>query len=152
MSKDRQRELEEIKARAKMREIMGTPGLDLISLGLVDAEKIPKYELTVEDGRRLVKEYNSVNAKASRQAAESTILRLKKAAIEALPDHLKEAALIPDLTPFPANRFMTTLTPQIEGYIENVNEAAKRNMESRSLDDLRVIYGPYYREEADRAF
>lgn len=26
--------------------ITGTPGLDLISLGLVDAETIPKYELT----------------------------------------------------------------------------------------------------------
>ncbi|KAI3988651.1 hypothetical protein MKX01_027015 [Papaver californicum] len=141
MSKDRQREIEEIKARAKkdskeqFREIMGTPGLDLISLGLVDAEKIPKYELTVEDGRRLAKEYSRVLMRKhrARQAAESTILRLKKAAIEALPDHLKEAALVPDLTPFPANRFMATLTPPIEGYIENVNEAAKRNMGVKKL-------------------
>ena len=29
---------------------MGTPGFNLTSLGLVDADKIPKYELTVEDG------------------------------------------------------------------------------------------------------
>lgn len=108
--------------------IIGTPGLDLVSLGLVDIEKVPKYELSVEDGRRLAKEYSRVLMRKhrARQAAESTLLRMKKEAIEALPLHLREAALVPDLTPFPANRFMATLTPPIEGYIEKVREAANK--------------------------
>ncbi|KAJ7962511.1 Copper ion binding protein [Quillaja saponaria] len=70
----------------------------------------------------------------ARQAAESTLLRLKKEAIEALPEHLKAAALVPDLTPFPVNRFMATLTPPIEGYIEKINEATKK---SSSMEKLR---------------
>ncbi|KAJ9163215.1 hypothetical protein P3X46_022908 [Hevea brasiliensis] len=109
--------------------IMGTPGLDLIALGLVDVDKIPKYELTEEDGKRLAKEYSRVLMRKhrARQAAESTLLRLKKEAIEALPEKLKQAALVPDLTPFPVNRFMATLTPPIEGYIEKVKEAARRS-------------------------
>ncbi|KDP46810.1 hypothetical protein JCGZ_24019 [Jatropha curcas] len=109
--------------------IMGTPGFDLIELGLVDADKIPKYELTEEDGKRLAKEYSRVLMRKhrARQAAESTLLRLKKEAIEALPEKLKAAALVPDLTPFPVNRFMATLTPPIEGYIEKVKEATKRS-------------------------
>ncbi|XP_057981553.1 uncharacterized protein LOC131166925 [Malania oleifera] len=134
ISKDRQREIDMLKKRAKKGGeeppvIMGTPGLDYITLGLVDAEKIPQYELTVEDGRRLAKEYSRVLMRRHRvrQAAESTLLRLKKEAIEALPEHLKAAALVPDLTPFPANRFMATLTPPIEGYIDKVKEAAKRS-------------------------
>lgn len=115
--------------------LMGTPGLDLISLGLVDADKIPKYELTVEDGRRLAKEYSRVLMRKhrTRQAAESAFLRCKKEAIEALPEDLKAAALVPDLNPFPANRFMATLTPPIEGYLEKVKEAAKRSSGKEKL-------------------
>lgn len=132
ISKDRQREIDMMKKPkedfgvSEKPTIIGTPGLDLITLGVVDADKIPKYELTVEDGRRLAKEYSRVLMRRhrARQKAESTLLRLKKEAIEALPDHLREAALVPDLTPFPANRFMATLTPPIEGYIDKVREAA----------------------------
>lgn len=115
--------------------IMGTPGLDLITLGLVDADKIPKYELTVEDGRRLAKEYSRVLMRKhrARQAAETNLLRLKKEAIEALPDDLKKAALVPDLTPFPVNRFMATLTPPIEGYMEKVREATRRSAGNEKL-------------------
>ncbi|KZV25624.1 hypothetical protein F511_31797 [Dorcoceras hygrometricum] len=115
--------------------IMGTPGMDLITLGLVDADKIPKYELTVEDGRRLAKEYSRVLMRKHRvrQAAESMLLRLKKEAIEALPEHLKAAALVPDLSPFPINRFMATLTPPIEGYIEKINEAARKTSGKEKL-------------------
>lgn len=136
MSKDRQREIEILKKGGKKSMgitdepmIMGTPGLDLISLGLVDADKIPKYELTVEDGRRLAKEYSRILMRRhrARQAAESTLLKLKKEAIEALPEDLKKAALVPDLTPFPINRFMATLTPPIEGYLEKVREATRRS-------------------------
>lgn len=132
---------EELKKMKKMKKEfanpwpIGPPGLDLISLGLVDVEKLPKYEMTVEDGRRLAKEYSRVLMRKhrQRQAAESTLLRLKKEAIEALPENLKAAALIPDLTPFPVNRFMATLTPPIEGYIEKVNEAAKKSSAKEKL-------------------
>ena len=108
--------------------IMGTPGLDYITLGLVDAEKLPKYELTKEDGMKLAKEYSRVLMRKhrARQAAETNLLRMKREAIEALPGGLKEAALVPDLTPFPLNRFMATLTPPIDGYIEKIKEAADR--------------------------
>ncbi|WOL04059.1 hypothetical protein Cni_G12780 [Canna indica] len=135
ISKDRQREIDEAKARAKSGKgaaegpvIMGTPGLDYITLGLVDKDAIPKYELTVEDGRRLAKEYSRflMRRHRARQAAETTLLNLKKEAIAALPDHLRKAAMVPDFTPFPANRFMATLTPPIEGYIDKVREAAKQ--------------------------
>ncbi|XP_020594535.1 uncharacterized protein LOC110034625, partial [Phalaenopsis equestris] len=132
ISKQRQRELEQAKQKATSAShdepfLMGTPGLDYISLGLVDADKIPEYKLTIEDGRRLAKEYSRVLMRKhrARQAAETTLLRLKKEAIAALPEKLQVAALVPDFTPFPANRFMATLTPPIEGYIEKVKEAAK---------------------------
>lgn len=136
ISKDRQREIDILKKGGKQAMgisdepmIMGTPGMDLISLGLVDADKIPKYELTAEDGKRLAKDYSRVLMRRhrARQAAESTLLRLKKEAIEALPEDLKKAALVPDLTPFPVNRFMATLTPPIEGYMEKVREATRRS-------------------------
>lgn len=114
---------------------MGTPGLDYVSLGLVDAEKIPAYELTAEDGRRLAKEYSRVLMRKhrARQAAETGILRLKREAIAALPERLREAAMVPDFAPFPAERFMATLTPPIEGYIEKVKEAAKRSVGKEKL-------------------
>ncbi|KAJ4837853.1 hypothetical protein Tsubulata_001675 [Turnera subulata] len=106
---------------------MGTPGLDVVSLGLVDIDKVPKYELTEEDGKRLAKEYSRVlmRRQRARQAAESALLQLKKEAIEALPENLRAAALVPDLTPFPKARFMATLTPPIEGYIDEINAAMK---------------------------
>lgn len=101
----------------------------------MDADTIPKYELTVEDGRRLAKEYSRILMRKhrARQAAESAFLKLKKEAIEALPEDLKAAALVPDLTPFPKNRFMATLTPPIEGYIEKINEAAKQSTRKEKL-------------------
>ena len=140
VSKERQRELDIAKAKAKAkskgtgaddgdRVLMGPPGLDYISLGLVDEDAIPKYELTVEDGRRLAKEYSRVLMRRhrARQTAESTLLMLKKEAIAALPEKLQAAAMVPDMTPFPANRYMATLTPPIEGYIEKVRDGAKKN-------------------------
>ncbi|KAG4938096.1 hypothetical protein GLYMA_16G029400v4 [Glycine max] len=134
VSKDRQREIDMMRRKddkfrvSEKPTIIGTPGLDYVTLGLVDAEKLPKYGLTVEDGRRLAKEYSRVLMRKhrARQAAESNLLRMKKEAIEALPEGLREAALVPDLAPFPVNRFMATLTPPIEGYIEQVREAANR--------------------------
>ncbi|TQD92974.1 hypothetical protein C1H46_021454 [Malus baccata] len=70
--------------------IIGTPGLDLVSLG-------------------------------------SRVHTVAVEAIEALPGHLKAAALVPDLTPFPVKRFMATLTPPIEGYLDRVKEAARKS-------------------------
>ena len=73
LSKDRQREIEMMKRKddkykvSEKPTIIGTPGLDYVSLGLVDAEKIPKYELTVEDGRRLGKEYSRVLMRKHRE-------------------------------------------------------------------------------------
>ncbi|GAB2217405.1 hypothetical protein Droror1_Dr00000587 [Drosera rotundifolia] len=141
ISKERQREIELIKKQAKEGTGLekplpiGPPGFDLISLGLVDEDKIPKYELTVEDGRRLAKEYSRVLMRKhrARQKAETGLLRMKKEAIEALPEKLREAALVPDLAPFPATRFMATLTPPIEGYLEKIKEAAKRNIGKEKL-------------------
>lgn len=140
ISKERQRELDQAKGKGSGPPpdepfTMGTPGLDYISLGLVDADKIPEYKLTVEDGRSLAKEYSRVLMRKhrARQAAESTLLRLKKEAIDALPEKLKAAALVPDFTPFPANRFMATLTPPIEGYVEKVKEAAKKSVGKEKL-------------------
>ncbi|XP_026656692.2 uncharacterized protein LOC103696441 [Phoenix dactylifera] len=143
ISKERQREIDQEKARAKAGGvaseeepvIMGTPGLDLITLGLVDKEVIPKYDLTVEDGRRLAKEYSRLLMRKhrTRQAAETTLLRLKKEAIATLPDHLWATALVPDLTPFPASRYMATLTPPIEGYIDKVKETAKKHAVKEKL-------------------
>ncbi|KAJ1268581.1 hypothetical protein BS78_07G146300 [Paspalum vaginatum] len=146
ISKERQRELDMAKAKTKAkskgtgnddggRVLMGPPGLDYISLGLVDEEAIPKYELTVEDGRRLAKEYSRVLMRRhrSRQRAESTLLKLKKEAIAALPEKLRAAAMVPDMTPFPANRYMATLTPPIEGYIEKVRDAAQKHSVKEKL-------------------
>lgn len=140
ISKERQRELDRAAGKTAGPPPdepfpMGTPGFDYISLGLVDADKIPKYELTVEDGRRLAKEYSRVLMRKhrARQAAETTLLRLKKEAIAALPEKLRAAALVPDYTPFPANRYMATLTPPIEGYVDKVKEAAKRSVMKAKL-------------------
>ncbi|PPD87585.1 hypothetical protein GOBAR_DD15490 [Gossypium barbadense] len=142
ISKERQREMEILKKGGRKAMgvpdepmVMGTPGLDLVTLGLVDADKIPKYELTVEDGQRLAKEYSRVLMRKhrARQAAETNLLRMKNEAIEALPGKLREAAMIPDLTPFPANRLMASLNPPIEGYIEKVKEAAKKSSTKQKL-------------------
>ncbi len=51
----------------------------------------------------------------------TTKLKLKEAAIAALPPELRAAAEVPDLAPFPANRQMWTETPPVEGF----GEAAK---------------------------
>jgi hypothetical protein len=95
---------------------------------LLVEEAIPKYELTVEDARRLAKKYSCVLMQQHRaqQTAESTLLKLKKEAIAALPGKLQASALVSDMIPFPANRYMATHTPPIEGYIEKVRDAAKK--------------------------
>ncbi|OEL31155.1 hypothetical protein BAE44_0007825 [Dichanthelium oligosanthes] len=88
------------------RVLMGPPGLDYISLGLVDEEAIP----------------NRVNASDA-----------NKEAIAVLPEKLHAAAMVPDMTPFPANQYMAALTPPIEGYIDKVRDAAKKHSVKEKL-------------------
>ncbi|CAI0380890.1 unnamed protein product, partial [Linum tenue] len=59
---------------------IGTPRFNLISLGLVDADKILKYELTIEDERHLAKEYSTalMRKHMARQEEEINLLRKKK--------------------------------------------------------------------------
>ncbi|KAK1272347.1 hypothetical protein QJS04_geneDACA005963 [Acorus gramineus] len=112
------------------RPTMGTPGMDWISLGLVDADQVPEYELTAEDGKRLAKEYSRVLMRRhrARQKAETQFLRLKEEAVAAIPEgRLREAAMEPDFTPFPA-RPIAALTPPIEGYQERFREGALRSV------------------------
>ncbi|KAF8112179.1 hypothetical protein N665_0066s0053 [Sinapis alba] len=143
ISKEKQRDMEiQKKGRAAaMGSIadepmrIGTSGLDYVSLGIFGADELVKYKVTVEDGERLAKENSKVLMKEHRErrAAETVLLNMKKAAIEALPEKLKMAALEPDLTPFPANRGMATLTPPIEGYLEKVMDAAKKSSSKEKL-------------------
>lgn len=142
LSEARKQEIANLKAAKKEKKaergygMIGMEGLDLITLGLVeDVDKIPKFELTVEDGRKLAKEYSRVMMRKhrARQKAESEFLECKKAAIEALPEHLRAAAMEPDYTPVSANRFMATLTPPIEGYMEKINEAGKNTVTKAKL-------------------
>jgi seryl-tRNA synthetase len=64
------------------------------------------------------KEYSRMKMKEHRawQADLTTKLKLKQAAVAALPPHLRAAAEVPDDEPFPLNRNMWTLTPPIEGF------------------------------------
>ncbi|CAA7054611.1 unnamed protein product [Microthlaspi erraticum] len=131
ISKARQREIEIQKKSgnfsAKVSDEpmrIGAPGLDYISLGIFTEDELPKYKVTVEDGKRLAKEYSRVLMREHRakQVAEKNLMKLQEAAVEALPEGLKMA----DLTPFPAIRGAATLTPPIEGYLEKIMNAAKR--------------------------
>uniref|UniRef100_A0A1J3IHC5 Uncharacterized protein n=1 Tax=Noccaea caerulescens TaxID=107243 RepID=A0A1J3IHC5_NOCCA len=114
---------------------IGAPGLDYISLGIFTEDELPKYKVTVEDGKRLAKEYSRVLMREHRakQVAEKNLLKLQEAAMEALPEDLKMAALEPDLTPFPAIRGMATLTPPVEGYFEKIMNAAKKSSTKEKL-------------------
>ncbi|XP_010434231.1 PREDICTED: uncharacterized protein LOC104718220 [Camelina sativa] len=127
ISKARQREIEiQKKSGYKMGVItittepirIGTPGLDYISLGIFTEDELPKYKVTVEDGKRLAKEYSRVLMREHRakRVAETNLLKLREAAVEALPEHLKKAALERDLTPFytaPSSK------PRLLPYIQN---------------------------------
>jgi len=107
---------------------IGTPGLDYISLGIFTEDELPKYKVTVEDGIRLAKEYSRVLMREhrARRVAEISLMKMRNAAVEALPENLKKAALVRDLTPFPVSRGTATLTPPIEGYLERIMNAAAR--------------------------
>lgn len=107
MTQERQIELEQEKAREKAKKKAG---------GAIEGSE-EKPPLTAEEGMRLAKEYSRLLMREERKraAGESLRLRLKKAAIEALPPKLKDAALVPDYTPFPG-LCPATLTPPIPGF------------------------------------
>lgn len=105
VSKLRTRDLEVQKVKSEAAKadpedgptIMGLQGMTLPLLGLVDIAAVPKYRLTVEDGRVLAKDYSRLLMMWNRQRhmAETQLMELRKKAIEALPDKLKRAALLP---------------------------------------------------------
>ncbi|KFK28696.1 hypothetical protein AALP_AA7G034400 [Arabis alpina] len=136
ISKDRQKEIEIQKKLKPFKGVisdepvrMGIQGLDYITLGIFTEDELPKYKVTVEDGKRLAKAYSKVLMREHRvkRVAEMNLMKLRKAALEALPEELKKAALERDLSPFPANRGMPTLIPPIEGYLDKVMDAAKKS-------------------------
>ncbi|XP_057872173.2 uncharacterized protein LOC131078484 [Cryptomeria japonica] len=140
ISKQRQRELdmEKEKKKQEKKEKAITDEreeLDVVKLGLFhkDEIEIPSFELTVEEGNRLAKEYSRLQMRNLRktQAEETIRLKLKNEAIAALPLHLREAALVPDFTPFPLNRHRAYLTPPIEGYDQKLKDTAKQKAEKR---------------------
>lgn len=109
--------------------------LDVVKLGIFHKDEIemPSFELTIEEGKRLAKEYSKLQMRNLRktQAEETMRLKLKNEAIAALPLQLREAALVPDFTPFPPNRHRAYLTPPIEGYNERLKDTAKQQVDKR---------------------
>ncbi|GJP40197.1 hypothetical protein CLOM_g24474 [Closterium sp. NIES-68] len=74
-------------------------------------------EATRAEETRMAKEYSRLMMQQHHQqrGAESARLKLKLAAIQALPaGKLRDAAMLPDFTPFPSNRIPPSLTPPIK--------------------------------------
>uniref|UniRef100_M4DAJ3 Uncharacterized protein n=1 Tax=Brassica campestris TaxID=3711 RepID=M4DAJ3_BRACM len=147
ISKARQREIDIqkklgpfTKTRATDEEPMriGVAGLDYVALGIFTEDELPKYKVTVEDGKRLAKEDSRVLMREHREkrVAEIGLMKMRKEALEALPEELKKAALERDATtPFPVIRGAATVLPPVEGYLERIMNAA--NKKSSSKEKLR---------------
>ncbi|CAN6986551.1 unnamed protein product [Brassica rapa subsp. trilocularis] len=147
ISKARQREIDIqkklgpfTKTRATDEEPVriGVAGLDYVALGIFTEDELPKYKVTVEDGKRLAKEYSRVLMREHREkrVAEIGLMKMRKEALEALPEELKKAALERDATtPFPVIRGAATVLPPVEGYLERIMNAA--NKKSSSKEKLR---------------
>ncbi|KAI5065544.1 hypothetical protein GOP47_0020239 [Adiantum capillus-veneris] len=112
MTKERQIELEQIKAREKAKK-QNQEGEEATFV----EEDEEKRRLKKEEGMRLAKEYSRFLMREDRKlhAGETIRLRLKNEAIAALPPGLQEAARVPDMTPFPGIS-PATLTPPIPGF------------------------------------
>ncbi|KAJ7518020.1 hypothetical protein O6H91_21G051200 [Diphasiastrum complanatum] len=142
VSKEREREIEQQKerekaaakaakkkAKGKEPEVQNKEGLEEQEEdNVTEAETARKMELTVEEGKRLAKESSRIlmHEERERQAGESMRLKLKLAAIAALPEHLRIKAMEPDLTPFPSNRIPASLTPPVEGYMKEMAKVAQK--------------------------
>ncbi|KDD74354.1 hypothetical protein H632_c1376p1 [Helicosporidium sp. ATCC 50920] len=83
------------------------------------------------EAEQKAKEYSRQAMRAHRawQADLSAKLRLKNAALDALPKFLQPAAREPDLSPFPLNRNVWTATPPPE---QTAVGAQKRERKARS--------------------
>lgn len=87
-------------------------------------------EEQLESAAAMAKEYSRLKMAEHRlqRAGESARLKLKMAAIAALPaGQLQDAAMVPDLTPFPAGRMAPTLTPPL---MTSFEEREQANMDS----------------------
>uniref|UniRef100_A0A7S1SH10 Large ribosomal subunit protein mL40 n=1 Tax=Tetraselmis chuii TaxID=63592 RepID=A0A7S1SH10_9CHLO len=101
---------------------------------VLEPQKVPQAKLSagdLEEHKQRGKEFSRKKMAEHRawQKALSEKLRLKLAAIEALPVALREHAASDDFEPFPLNRWVATDTPPIEGYYESksgVNDRSKR--------------------------
>lgn len=128
MTKERQVELDQIKARekAKVKKKKG----DEEEGSSVEGEEKPS--LTKEEGMRLAKEYSRLLMREDRKlhAGETIRLRLKNEAIAALPLGLQEAARLPDMTPFPGLS-PATLTPPIPGFSYEYDRRIVKHVEDQ---------------------
>lgn len=121
VSKDKERHLEREKAKAKAAAKDNKKN----KAGGEDEEL---SKLNPEEGMLLAKEHSRYLMKESRlrAAAEGVRLQLKQDAIAALPPHLREVAMVPDLTPFPRTRIPAAISPPIAGYMEEMAKAAEQ--------------------------
>ncbi|KAI7841899.1 hypothetical protein COHA_004428 [Chlorella ohadii] len=90
-------------------------------LKMLEPREVEEIEISAEDyaeGVRRSKEYSRRKMQEHRewQTDLTTKLKLKLAAIAALPPHLAAAAQVPDDELFPLNRQMFNDTPPIEGF------------------------------------
>lgn len=88
---------------------------------------------------RRSKEYSRQKMRQHRlwQADLSTKLKLKLAALEALPPHLRAAAEKPDLSLFPLNRNIWRDTPPVEAGKGAVTSAAAHAARTRNIGTKR---------------
>lgn len=82
---------------------------------------MPEEHMTPEelaDAKERVLRYNKLKSKEERewQYEMTAKFKLKQAAVAALPDALRPAALVEDLEPFPLERLLWTHTPAIGGF------------------------------------
>lgn len=92
-------------------------------LKALEHREVEKVHMSAEDlaeAERRAKEYSRRKMREHKawQRDLSTKIKLKDAAIAALPPHLRAAAEVPDLEPFPLNRHIFMETPPIEGFGE----------------------------------
>lgn len=122
VSKDKERHLEREKAKAK------AAAKDNNKKNKAGGEDEELSKLNPEEGMLLAKEHSRYLMKESRlrAAAEGVRLQLKQDAIAALPPHLREVAMVPDLTPFPRTRIPAAISPPIAGYMEEMAKAAEQ--------------------------
>ncbi|KAH9550049.1 hypothetical protein CY35_10G052700 [Sphagnum magellanicum] len=122
VSKDKERHLEREKAKAK------AAAKDNNNKNKAGGKDEELSKLNPEEGMRLAKEHSRYLMKEARlrAAAEGVRLQLKQDAIAALPPHLREVAMVPDLTPFPRTRIPAAISPPIAGYMEEMAKAAEQ--------------------------